>query len=594
MPVRNADELLEGVLRAVNGLRDFPGSETEFWPRLIETFAGLTGSNAGWVLLGSAAHPPPAGQLSAWPAGATLDSALLARLASRALSEGLDHQGPFLAVRLTTLAPELSAILILRHDDPPPGWPAQAVLYLRLFSDTPALYQRRRQGSHALAGALHTLAKLNRHEKFLAVSMALVNDLAAQLQCTRVSLGWSRGDYIRLCAVNNQERFEKKIDLVRAMETVMEESFDQDEDVIVPPAEGGVVSREHERFARQQGVDGVVSLPLRADEPAGVITLERHAPFTPAEIESVRLVADLAARRLQELRLHDRWIGSYLLMRMRKALSAVFGPRHTFTKLLSLAVAAVLAFMFLYPWPYRVEAPFSLHTRALTHLPSPFDGFIGEVRARMGDRVAKGDVLLVLDKKNLLISRDEADAERVRAERQAQLALAEGKLGEMRVAQAQAQQALAKLNLANLQLEFADVRAPMDGVVVEGDWEERIGSPIRKAEILFRIARLEDTYLRLKVKELDIHEVRDHARGRFAFASRPETGFHFEVELIHPAAVAEPEGNTYVVQARILDPSENWWRPGMTGIAKVDAGTRPPIWILSHRAIDYLRMKLWL
>jgi len=39
--------------------------------------------------------------------------------------------------------------------------------------------------------------------------------------------------------------------------------------------------------------------------------------------------------------------------------------------------------------------------------------------------------------------------------------------------------------------------------------------------------------------------------------------------------------------------AQTWWRPGMSGVAKLDAGTRTPLWIATHRTLDYLRLRWW-
>jgi len=36
-----------------------------------------------------------------------------------------------------------------------------------------------------------------------------------------------------------------------------------------------------------------------------------------------------------------------------------------------------------------------------------------------------------------------------------------------------------------------------------------------------------------------------------------------------------------------------WWRPGMTGLCKLSTEKRTLFWILTHRTVDFLRMKLW-
>jgi hypothetical protein len=53
------------------------------------------------------------------------------------------------------------------------------------------------------------------------------------------------------------------------------------------------------------------------------------------------------------------------------------------------------------------------------------------------------------------------------------------------------------------------------------------------------------------------------------------------------------EGNQFMLTARLLAPPESWWRPGMTGLAKVEVGERNVTWVFTHRLIDALRMKLW-
>ena len=39
--------------------------------------------------------------------------------------------------------------------------------------------------------------------------------------------------------------------------------------------------------------------------------------------------------------------------------------------------------------------------------------------------------------------------------------------------------------------------------------------------------------------------------------------------------------------------AEPWWRPGMSGSARIDAGERQVAWILTHRIVDTIRLWLW-
>jgi hypothetical protein len=38
---------------------------------------------------------------------------------------------------------------------------------------------------------------------------------------------------------------------------------------------------------------------------------------------------------------------------------------------------------------------------------------------------------------------------------------------------------------------------------------------------------------------------------------------------------------------------ESWWRPGMSGLCKLEVERRSLFWILTHRTVDFLRLKLW-
>ena len=48
-----------------------------------------------------------------------------------------------------------------------------------------------------------------------------------------------------------------------------------------------------------------------------------------------------------------------------------------------------------------------------------------------------------------------------------------------------------------------------------------------------------------------------------------------------------------MITAELLEPPQPWWRPGMTGLARIDVGQRSIAWILTHRMLDNLRLLLW-
>ena len=65
------------------------------------------------------------------------------------------------------------------------------------------------------------------------------------------------------------------------------------------------------------------------------------------------------------------------------------------------------------------------------------------------------------------------------------------------------------------------------------------------------------------------------------------------IAKIEPAAFPKSEGNVFLVRCEFDEKLENWWRPGMSGLCKLNVESRTLWWILTHRTVDFLRMKLW-
>ena len=107
------------------------------------------------------------------------------------------------------------------------------------------------------------------------------------------------------------------------------------------------------------------------------------------------------------------------------------------------------------------------------------------------------------------------------------------------------------------------------------------------------MAKIENIYAVLDVDERDVHEIIAGQTGEIAFVSRPELKFPMKVDLVEPVALTKEKGNVFPVRCHFQGGVENWWRPGMSGIAKIDAGKRNILWIFTHRTVDFFRLLLW-
>ena len=100
-------------------------------------------------------------------------------------------------------------------------------------------------------------------------------------------------------------------------------------------------------------------------------------------------------------------------------------------------------------------------------------------------------------------------------------------------------------------------------------------------------------YFELQIDERDIQFIDQSTAGRVAFTSRPGERFPVSVRRIEPAATIAEGTNRFTIVCDFTGIAEPWWRPGMSGVARLDGEQRRLIWIYTHRTLDFLRLRLW-
>lgn len=606
-------------LKELDELRHFAGPPREFWPRFLAGVGALTSASKAVLLIPDPTESSRWKRIADWSAHSGSSRAFTAfadqldALAGRCARNGslLAPLEPsparaaghyILAARLKLHRSDDLCIAAFLLSEVNEAAARDALVRLNLTADAPESYQLNQAIGHArgdvekLAVALDLMVQVNEEKRFLAAALTFCNGLATRLRCERVSLGWLEGGYIRLRAISRTEKFDRQMAAAKALEVAMEEALDQDEEVLWPaPETSTVVARDHEKFASAQNVGHVVSLPLRLEGKAtAVLTCERQGePFSDLELQQLRLCCDQATRRLADLKQHDRWFGARWASAAREQCAQLLNPEHTWAKVLALVIVALLAVLFFLRVNYRVEGNFTLRSDEVAYLTAPFDGYIGQVFVRSGDAVVIGGKLLSLDTAELELEESAAVADLHRYEREAEKARAAKSLAEMRIAQAMAEQAKARHDLVLYRLEQATVKSPFVGVVVEGDLRERLGAPVKQGDALFKVARTETLYVEAEINERDVHEILGKTAGEIAFVSQPKLKFPIRITTIEPAAVPKSGANVFLVRCAVEGGPKPWWRPGMSGLCKLQVEQRTLFWILTHRTVDFLRMKLW-
>ena len=473
---------------------------------------------------------------------------------------------------------------------------------LRLLAET---YQGRRR-EHRHGEQLMTLREvrdlglvLGGSDTFLEGALRLCHRVAAVFGAGRVCLGWREGQDLQLAATSHGGRVGKDLQECEALLRTMDESADQNNEVAFPPvAESRAIAREHQLFSRAHDGPAVLSAPLRDAEGAvqGVLLLERDAlagPWSAVEMERLRLACDLVSARLADLHRRSGWFGRRLWRWFRSALARWLGVERTGLKLSIVVTLITLLCLALIRIDHKVRSPFLLKTDAALLSTAPFPGYIDEVRYHLGDVVKKGDVLVTLDRRELLLDEANGTASRDKSDREARSYEAEGKLAETLMARAQVRQEDAKIAIVRHRLGKTQVLAPFDGIVVEGDLRERLSAPVQSGEPLLKMVQLSNLSGQLQVDERDIGYLKEGLEGEVVFASRPGERFQVVVDKLEPVAEVRQEGNVFLLRVKITDAPQDWWRPGMSGVCKLTIGPRSVLWVLTHRTIETLRLWLW-
>jgi HlyD family secretion protein len=489
--------------------------------------------------------------------------------------------------------PEPELKMVLRQLQWGAGWLEVLLHRMRVSRLEPGSVEASRQ---RLQVVLDLVAGALGHERFYGAATSFVTTLANRLGCDRVSLGFLKGGRMRVRAVSHSADFGKQTNLVRAIGAAMDEALDQGATVTYPLRAGVArITRAHAALARQHAAGAICTVLLAEGRRfVGGLTLERPVdrPFDPATVEFCEALAAVAGPVLEVQRRDDRWLVTKAAEAGWRQLGHLIGPRHMVLKLSVIGLAALVAVLAFARGDYRVSARSVMEARSRLASVAPFNAYVKEAPTRAGDVVRQGQVLAVLDDRELRLERMKWQSQADQLVKQRDLAMAKRDAAASQIASAQIDQARAQIALLDDQLSRTRLLAPLDGSVVTGDLSQSLGAPVERGQVLFEVAPLADYRLVLQVDERDIGDVVVGQRGELLLTAWPADSVPFTVETITPVSTAREGRNYFRVEAK-LDHIPDRLRPGMEGVGKIVAGRHLLVWIWTRQAIDWLRLKLW-
>ena len=427
--------------------------------------------------------------------------------------------------------------------------------------------------------------------------MAVTSELAARLQCERVSIGLLENNNISLQTISNSTRHVAKQNIVKCIEAAMLEAVDQQETLLFPPGANSYYStQEHDVLIRQHSGEYICTVPLVVNEAViGAVMFERQGDAGEFDEETKELCEQLSALFapiLHYRHLNDRPISEKLKESVIGLFLNIFGYGYLGTKLIATLVVGILVVTYFMPWDYKISANAVLEGEIERVITSPEAGYIKEAPVRPGDIMKAGAILATLDDRDLQLEKLKWTGKFKQVSKEYREALASHERSQIGILRSQLTQAETQLEILEHKLNRITITSPISAVIVSGDFTRALGSPVERGQVLYKVSPLENYRVVLQVDESEVSEISVGMQGELTLSAAAEDTFEMKVVKITPVSTAENGINYFQVEAALISPPE-FLRPGMQGVGKIKVGERQLFWIWTHKAVDWIRLKLW-
>lgn len=436
-------------------------------------------------------------------------------------------------------------------------------------------------------------------KNFQSALYTLCNGLVARFEeVDQVVIGWQEGVYVQVKAISHYERFERKTDTVKLFEAALEESVDQDAFLDASKDTHSVkVNLAQQQLKTHLAAQSVLTFPIESSKyksRCGVTLVGFDKDIRSETVQAHVFLMQVLISKLDELFHHDAGLVIKSKYIAYKTLGRWFGRDNLLVKSLILSVVLVFLASLSFKTMHYVSGSAQMVTDNTRLISAPVDGVIAKMYVTSGDEVAVGDPLLVIDTQELILQLTELQAELQRNQAEVGRSRAQFSSVDLAVAEARVEQVKARIERVEFQINESSISAPISGVVVEGQKHELISTPVSRGQHLVRIAQMDDLYLMVRILERDVHFLAQASRGYFALLNQPNRKIPIEIKTLIPMAqVTDQKGPEFVLMAKIDGDFESWWRPGMTGVAKIEIEPRSYFWVYTHLTLNRIRLALW-
>jgi multidrug efflux pump subunit AcrA (membrane-fusion protein) len=435
------------------------------------------------------------------------------------------------------------------------------------------------------------------HPVRLAFSM--IGELESRYGFEMTAIGFVRGDRVNVAAISGVEDLRASNPGVAVVRAAMEECLDHGV-AVVYSGRGAHTEQEdcrlHAQWSATVQGNTVASFPLVfMDQIVAIVSMSQGAG-TPLSREQVALIAEELSGYAALVPLSQaatRSLGAHAVASTRRWLTQIVGRGRRKTAIIALLVSLLGGWIGFGQMRHTFTVPCVVKAADRRTIACPRSGVLAEVFVRPGDRVHSGQLLAAIDANEDFLARAGITAEIESLEALIDQAVAKRESGQIRVHEARKRSLQAQLMIVDASIAEAQIRAPQDGLILEGDLRERLGGRIELGTPMFVLARYDRAAVVLRIPEQLVLAAQEARGATFAPSANPDQTYDLAELLIAPASTVVEERNVFLGEAT-MTVDLGLLPPGMEGTAYVDAGPRSVFWVLTHKLTDWLRLNFWI
>lgn len=472
------------------------------------------------------------------------------------------------------------------------------------------------------------------------VAFTAANDGRLLVGCDRMSVAVLDGKKAVIRAISGQESVNQRANLVRKMTDLAQDVISTGEtlsytgkiDQLAPKTEKVLGD-----FIQESGSRMVLVIPVfepeelikkdddgprpkvKVRKAVGGIIVEQvsESQPKPGVVDKADLLADHVGSAIYNAKRFHRIFLMPVWVKLGKAWSLLEGKNGTKAMLAVAALVLVIAALWLVQWDYRVEGEGRMMPVVQKDVFAPWDGDVVDIKVDSGQRVKKGDLLIVVENKELnqqyvAAGTDLAAKEAVRAGLEAQLKRTieqteRDKLnGQLLQTAAEAEGLIRQREVLEERLSSLNVTAPIDGIVSTFQIRQLLQNrPVKRGEVLLEIKDdSQDWRLELDVQDHRMGHIIDAQKKlatqtlkvEYVLATDSEKTFDAVLgEMATRTNPSEEKGAVVVFFAPIdVKALPRGPRIGAEVRAKISCGKKALGYVLFGDVIEFLYKYLWL